>query len=86
MFVNVNRRKNQLDGTSFYNLSEIEDVVEFMKHAINWILKNEHFRPYDITIITPYAAQRRRLKEELTKIRCAGGKTYDFSRQVLSVD
>ena len=38
-----------------------------------------------MAIITPYAAQRRRLKQQLTEVT-VGKKVYNFSKFVLSID
>jgi regulator of nonsense transcripts 1 len=87
MFIDVNQGEEMLDGTSLYNEKEIEAVTEFLKHTIGIFQKQKqtNFRPNDIAIITPYAAQRKRLKDALKKVQ-VGGETHNYKNYVFSID
>jgi superfamily I DNA and/or RNA helicase len=62
-------------------------VTEFLIHTIGHFQKQTqtNFDPFDIAIITPYAAQRQRLKDALRNVQ-VGGKTYNYSNFVYSID
>ena len=64
------------DGTSYYNMLEIEKIVEI----INNIIDNKKLIPEKIGVITPYKAQVNKLKENLDK-KIAVGTVDAFQGQ-----
>lgn len=68
--------KQELDGTSSYNLAEIERIVQILKTMHKYLLRINGFKT--VAVITPYSAQKRRLKRELDQ--------HNFSTMKIKID
>ncbi|PUD42494.1 hypothetical protein C2R75_01515 [Helicobacter pylori] len=63
--IRVIKREHQLEKTSSYNKDQIQKIIEFLEQ-IDRALNQRKIRK-TIGIITPYNAQKRRLRSEVEK-------------------
>jgi helicase MOV-10 len=69
------------DG-SFYNAKEVKVVEFYVKYLLNQGIKGEMIRERDIGILTPYTAQRDKIKQALSRyIDIAIGTVEYFSNR-----
>ncbi|QTP03481.1 hypothetical protein J5D24_02585 [Helicobacter pylori] len=61
------KREHQLEKTSSYNKDQVQKIIEFLEQIDRAL--NQRKNRKTIGIITPYNAQKRRLRSEVEKMR-----------------